>query len=594
MFKLNDKTIESLYLNSKTISKAFINNKLVFNKNKNIITKPYYCEVEYLESTGTQWIDTGYIPNNNTSVEMIVSGVSANSFSVSSGTWFMGARRGYLDNTFGFYYNPSNQNIYYSFGNNMPYTNYSSSLLYEKIVKIEIDKTGLYINDGKVVTTTDTTFTTPVNLSLFGLNNNGTTISFTSYKLHSCKISENGVLVRDYIPVLDNNMKPCLYDKVSGKPFYNQRTGEFLYGRQIHEVEYLESDGNQYINTEYNINTETDEVELNYQLLDETVYKWLFGEHDNNARFALGAGDGIDKRNLAYGTNTIKLSDTYFFNNKHNFKANKDGVFVDEIKFADYKSFTSTSSIWLFSLNLSPYTYGSKTKIWGYKHKRNGSLIRNYIPAVDENGKGFMFDRVTHSIFDNAGTGEFLCDKKYTELEYIESTGEQWIDTGIYLTNDYSVEIDFELTEAIQSRAGIYGGLNSSMSRHGALLSPTTNQLESGYGLSNPYYQLGLPSTTRHIIKQQKNKVYYDGNLVHTFDDAIFEIDKTAPLMNFDFTNYKPAKAKYYSSKWWDGDELIRDFIPVLDLKNTPCMYDRVTKQFFYNKGTGQFLYSKV
>ena len=178
------------------------------------------------------------------------------------------------------------------------------------------------------------------------------------------------------------------------------------------EVEYLESTGEQYIDTGYNICTETDEIELNYQLLDETVYKWLFGEHDNNTRFALGSGDGTNKRNLAYGANTIKLTDTYFFNNKHSFIANKDGVFVDGVKFADYKSFTSTSSIWLFGLNLSPYTYGSKTRIWGYRHKRNGSLIRDYIPAIDENGKGFMFDRISHTIFDNMGSGEFLYGDK--------------------------------------------------------------------------------------------------------------------------------------------------------------------------------------
>lgn len=224
MLKLGEKSIKSLYFGAKAIKKAFLGDKLVFNK------KPYYCEVEYIESTGTQYIDTEYIPNNNTSIEMVISGVSANSFSITSGTWFMGARQGYLNNAFGFYYNPSSQRFFYAFGNDMPYSEYSSSLLYDKTVKIKTDKTGLYVNDSKVVTATDTTFTSPVSLSLFGLNNNGTTISFTNFKNHSCKISENGVLVRDYIPVLDLNMRPCMYDKVSGKFFYNQGTGEFIAG----------------------------------------------------------------------------------------------------------------------------------------------------------------------------------------------------------------------------------------------------------------------------------------------------------------------------------------------------------------------------
>ena len=34
--------------------------------------KPYYCEVEYLESTGTQYIDTGILPKANaTSVKLV-------------------------------------------------------------------------------------------------------------------------------------------------------------------------------------------------------------------------------------------------------------------------------------------------------------------------------------------------------------------------------------------------------------------------------------------------------------------------------------------------------------------------------------------
>ena len=40
----------------------------------------------------------------------------------------------------------------------------------------------------------------------------------------------NDTLVRDYIPVLDANDRPCLFDKVSKTCFYNQGKGEFLYG----------------------------------------------------------------------------------------------------------------------------------------------------------------------------------------------------------------------------------------------------------------------------------------------------------------------------------------------------------------------------
>ena len=49
-----------------------------------------------------------------------------------------------------------------------------------------------------------------------------------------CKISHfsifrNNEKVLDFIPTLDPNGKPCMYDTVTEKPFYNQGTGEFAY-----------------------------------------------------------------------------------------------------------------------------------------------------------------------------------------------------------------------------------------------------------------------------------------------------------------------------------------------------------------------------
>ena len=48
-------------------------------------------------------------------------------------------------------------------------------------------------------------------------------------KIYYFKIFKNGMLVFDGIPALDENNKPCLYDTVTKKPFYNPGSGEFLY-----------------------------------------------------------------------------------------------------------------------------------------------------------------------------------------------------------------------------------------------------------------------------------------------------------------------------------------------------------------------------
>lgn len=175
------------------------------------------------------------------------------------------------------------------------------------------------------------------------------------------------------------------------------------------EIEYIESTGTQYIDTRFNIDTSTDEIELVIQCITTTVYKWFFGEHDNNARFGLGSGDGIDKRNVAYGNNTYKVSDSQIYNSKHTFIANKEGVFLDEVKIVNYSSFASTSTLYLFHLNLNNQSsYMGGARIWSYKHTRNGKAIRDFIPVLDKDGVACMYDVISGTFFYNKGTGDFI------------------------------------------------------------------------------------------------------------------------------------------------------------------------------------------
>ena len=65
---------------------------------------------------------------------------------------------------------------------------------------------------------------------IFNIHTEVDTSNYSKFKLYYFKIYDNDILVRDYVPVLDKNDRPCLFDKVSKTCFYNQGTGEFLYG----------------------------------------------------------------------------------------------------------------------------------------------------------------------------------------------------------------------------------------------------------------------------------------------------------------------------------------------------------------------------
>lgn len=99
-----------------------------------------------------------------------------------------------------------------------------------------MDKNVVYIDGVTFRTFNYTQFQVNYNLHLFGQNRTGNNsygdsgMTNQTWRVYYCKIWDNGTLIRDFIPVLDENSVPCLYDKVSETYFYNQGTGGFIYG----------------------------------------------------------------------------------------------------------------------------------------------------------------------------------------------------------------------------------------------------------------------------------------------------------------------------------------------------------------------------
>lgn len=222
MLKLGEKSISKLFLGDKPISKAYLGDKLVF-QGKN------YTEVEYLESTGTQYIDTGLVGNTDTKAELALM-ISAQA----TGNIGVFGSRG----------NSANSNLlavgYGASGalavdfNNSSYSLYRASITYtlntkyicytSKEKRLIKDENGLVLAQNTTLCN-DTMSTS--NLLLFA--ETGVALKQQG-KIYYAKIWDNENLVRDFIPVLDKDKVPCMYDKVSNEFFYNQGTGEFLYG----------------------------------------------------------------------------------------------------------------------------------------------------------------------------------------------------------------------------------------------------------------------------------------------------------------------------------------------------------------------------
>lgn len=207
---------------------------------------PYDAEVEYLESTGTQWIDTGIMPNQDTRVKV--------SFSVSfdislggSGREVFGARSGgryyeLLLDTSGYYY-------YYQYGTSTLKMMIASDNL-EHYESWYTDKNTVRDITGDVLANAPAqTFSIANTLYLFGLND-GSAARLLRGRIRYCLIYSNFELVRDFIPVRFTNelgqTEGAMYDRanptVGMNPdgsarddglYRNRGTGSFSWGNDI-------------------------------------------------------------------------------------------------------------------------------------------------------------------------------------------------------------------------------------------------------------------------------------------------------------------------------------------------------------------------
>lgn len=199
-----------------------------------------YIELEYVKSTGTQYFNTGYYPNQNTKIimEMETMGMASgqtqfNAFGTTDDTTGSASRFGwwtYFSGTSYFRYGvqsasrDSKINVSGDFIN----TKFTVSLDNSKAI-IETQSQTLEYD----VPTTDD-FTLRYSLVLGGSKwDNGATLGNygANYKLYSCKIYENDVLIHDWIPVINKlNNVVCLYDKINESFLYNSGTGSMIAG----------------------------------------------------------------------------------------------------------------------------------------------------------------------------------------------------------------------------------------------------------------------------------------------------------------------------------------------------------------------------
>lgn len=179
----------------------------------------------YLESSGTQYIDTGFIPNCNTRVKMECEIVDIPVNGAFFGAINASTAGGQYSNTLVLLTSLIIRSIYYGNAKSA-----GSSVKLGDRLYIDKNKNIATINNIKLTNTASSTGASQYSMYLFGANTSNSYVLPSNLRLYSCQIYDNDVLVRDFIPTLDGSNVACLLDRVNNTYYYNQGTGDFTYG----------------------------------------------------------------------------------------------------------------------------------------------------------------------------------------------------------------------------------------------------------------------------------------------------------------------------------------------------------------------------
>ena len=180
-----------------------------------------YAELECIESDGSQWIDTGFTPNQDTRLTIEYGGIKGTGWQELFGAG-SSVRQPSL-NYIGVVNDLNSVQCQYN-------TKYANAEATNERNVVDFNKNAFYVNGSLVSTLTASSFTSPYSLTLFDAATNDEEYPRYSGKLYSCKIYNNGVLVRDYIPVLRIDGVAGLYDLVNKSFARSNGANDFVGG----------------------------------------------------------------------------------------------------------------------------------------------------------------------------------------------------------------------------------------------------------------------------------------------------------------------------------------------------------------------------
>ena len=182
---------------------------------------------------------------------------------------------------------------------------------------------------------------------------------------------------------------------------------------------------------------------------------------------------------------------------------------------------------------------------------------------------------------------------EYQEVEYIESDGTQYIDTGIKLHQNYEVEL--KISGITYGNTKIFGSRSSATTNNFSILSTDTSIVCDFYNYSINRLQVSTPITEPITIKMNSSKLILNSSERVVSSYVAFTTPGNAYIFNGAGTfpaGYTNASMRlHYCKITVEGDtEPVRYFIPCYRKSDEVIgLYDLINNHFYTNAGTGTF-----
>ena len=282
-------------------------------------------------------------------------------------------------------------------------------------------------------------------------------------------------------------------------------------------------------------------------------------------------------------------------------------------------------NLFIFACNYggTPY-WNSKGKLYELKiFKKNGEafdLVRHYLPCIKD-GRAGLYDKVNGTISYSFKSGsDFVAgpalDRPLDFVKWVWTDGNQYFDTWVWGKGGIRSEVDLSVRNywgdhcILGARGGagntrLYPAYNyEGAFRYAYGTMPSTNDTTRVVPQNDVEYYMD----TRYLFKSDIRHGYQSvtvskngGTPIELHKDgeaylaSSFVVTNTLALMacNNAGSYVYPSAGLVYRTTIWDGDELLRNFVPVVATNSEGVayagLYDTVTERIYRSVGTREF-----